>query len=118
MEDYAIVKTGGKQYRVRQGDVIRVESLPAYRGDVVELSEVLMASKGDDVLIGSPTLPGARVITEVVDRGKDKKIIVFTFKAKTRNRKKNGHRQHYTDLKVTGIQLGEESTNEGSDDGA
>ena len=118
MEDYAIVKTGGKQYRVQSGDVIRVESLPAYRGDVVELSEVLMASRDDAVFVGSPTLPGAKVITEVVDRGRDKKVIVFTYKAKTRNRKKNGHRQQYTDLRVTGIEVDVESISRRSTDGA
>ena len=118
MEDYAIVKTGGKQYRVQNGDVIRVESLPAYRGDVVELSEVLMASRDDAVFVGSPILPGAKVITEVVDRGRDKKVIVFTYKAKTRNRKKNGHRQQYTDLRVTGIEVDVESISRRSTDGA
>ena len=105
MEDYAIVKTGGKQYRVHNGDVIRVESLPGYRGDVVELDDVLMLSTDDTVHFGSPTVQGAKVITEVVDRGKDKKIIVFKYKAKTRYRKKNGHRQLYTDLKVTDIKI-------------
>ena len=105
MEDYAIVKTGGKQYRVHSGDVIRVESLPGYRGDVVELTDVLMVSLNDTVFVGSPTIPGAKVVTELVDKGKGKKIIVFKFKAKTRYRRKNGHRQLYTDLKVTDIKV-------------
>ena len=105
MEDYAIVKTGGKQYRVHTGDVFRVESLPGYRGDVIELSDVLLVSMDDTVFVGSPTIPGATVVTEVVDKGKDKKVIVFKYKAKTRYRRKNGHRQLYTDLKVTDIKV-------------
>ena len=105
MEDYAIVKTGGKQYRVHSGDVIRVESLPGFRGDVVELTDVLLVSMDDTVFFGSPTVPGAKVVTELIDMGKGKKVIVFKFKAKTRYHRKNGHRQLYTDLKVTDIKV-------------
>ena len=112
MEDYAIVKTGGKQYRVHSGGVFRVESLPGYRGDVIELSDVLLVSVDDTVFVGSPTIPGAKVVTEVVDRGKGKKIIVFKYKAKTRYRRKNGHRQLYTDLRVTGIEVDRERLSE------
>ena len=117
MEDYAIVKTGGKQYRVRSGDVIRVESLPGYRGDVVELTDVVLVSVDDTITVGSPTVPGAKVVTELVDRGKGKKVIVFKFKAKTRYHRKNGHRQLYTDLKVTDIQVDSERMLQGATSG-
>ena len=103
MTDYAIVKTGGKQYRVQQGDTIRVESLPGDAGDKIELTDVLMLSEDGSVTLGTPAVPGAKVITEVVGIGRDKKVIVFKYKAKTRYRRMNGHRQAYTELKVTGI---------------
>lgn len=105
MTDYAIVQTGGKQYRVEPGDTVRVESLGGDEGDTVELDDVLMVSRDGDVTLGSPTVPGARVTTEVVGQGKGKKVIVFKYKAKTRYRRKNGHRQLYTDLKVVGISI-------------
>ena len=102
---YAIVQTGGKQYRVQPGDTIRVESLEGSDGDTVELSDVLMVSRNGDTTLGSPTVPGAKVTAEVVGHGRGKKIIVFKYKAKTRYRRKQGHRQAYTELKVTDIQL-------------
>lgn len=102
---YAIVQTGGKQYRVQPGDTLRVESLPGDAGDAIELKDVLLVSQEGNVTLGNPTIPGAKVITEVLGRGKGKKVVVFTYKAKTRHRKKTGHRQPYVDLKVTGISL-------------
>ncbi len=102
---YAIVQTGGKQYRVHEGDTIRVEALPADYGDRVELNEVLMVSRDGDVTLGTPTVPGAKVTTYVSGEGKGKKTIVYKYKAKTRYRRKRGHRQPYTDLNVTGISL-------------
>lgn len=105
MADYAIVQTGGKQYRVQPGDTVRVESLPGDEGDEVELTDVLLVSRDGDVTVGAPTVPGAKVTAEVVGKGKGKKIIVFKYKAKTRYRRKNGHRQPYTELKVTGISV-------------
>ena len=117
VEDYAIVKTGGKQYRVRSGDVIRVESLPGYRGDVVELTDVLLVSLDDTIHVGSPTIPGATVVTELVDKGKGKKVIVFKFKAKTRYHRKNGHRQLYIDLKVTDIKVDRRRMRQGATSG-
>ena len=100
---YAVIQTGGKQYRVQPGDTIRVESLPGDEGDEVELSDVLMVSRDGDVTLGNPTVAGAKVTAEVAGKGRGPKIIVFKYKAKTRYRRKNGHRQSYTDLKVTGI---------------
>ena len=103
MTTYAIVNTGGKQYRVQPGDTIRVESLSGDEGDLVELEDVRMVSDGGEVTLGSPTVDGAKVTAEILGRGKAKKIIVFKYKAKTRYRKKNGHRQHYTELRITDI---------------
>ena len=105
MTDYAIVQTGGKQYRVREGDTIRVETVRGDEGDEVELNDVLMVSMGGEVTLGSPNVAGAKVTAEVVGKGRHKKVIVFKYKAKTRYRKKNGHRQNYTDLTVIGISL-------------
>ena len=105
MTTYAIVNTGGKQYRVQSGDTIRVESLPGDEGDLVELEDVRMVSDEGEVKLGSPTVAGAKVTAEILGRGKAKKIIVFKYKAKTRYRRKNGHRQHYTELRITDISL-------------
>ena len=101
--NYAIFETGGKQYRVRPGDTIRVETVPGDEGDAVEFDNVLMLSQDGNVAVGAPTVPGAKVTTEVVGKGRAKKVIVFKYKAKTRYRRKNGHRQNYTDLRVTDI---------------
>ena len=105
MATYAIVRTGGKQYRVEPGDTIRVESLPGSAGDTVELSDVLMVSREGEVTLGTPTVDGASVTAEVVDNGRAKKVIVFKYKPKTRYRRKNGHRQSYTELRVTDISM-------------
>ena len=103
MSEYAIVQSGGKQYRVQTGDTFRVESIPGDIGDTVELTDVRMVSLDGDVTLGNPTVEGAKVVTEIEGNGKGKKIIVFKYKNKTRYRRKNGHRQHYTDLRVTDI---------------
>ena len=105
MADYAVIQTGGKQYRVRKGDVIRVESLRGDSGDSIDLSEVLMVSRDGDVTVGTPTVAGASVSTEIVAQGKGKKIVVFKYKSKTRYRRKNGHRQPFTELMITSISL-------------
>lgn len=105
MSDYAIVQSGGKQYRVQTGDTIRVESIPGDIGDTVELTDVRMVSRDGEVTVGSPTVEGASVVTEIEGNGKGKKIVVFKYKAKTRYRRKNGHRQPFTDLRVTDISV-------------
>ena len=105
MATYAIVQTGGKQYRVQTGDTIRVEALPNQVGETVELDEVLLVFEHDQVTLGSPTVPGATVMAEVLENGRGKKIVVFKYKAKTRYQRRTGHRQAYTELKVTGISL-------------
>ena len=100
---YAIVKTGGKQYRAEAGRTLEVERLPVGEGDTVELGEVLMIADEGDVTIGTPLIEGARVITQVESNGRAKKIIVFKYKSKVRSRKKTGHRQNFTRLTVEQI---------------
>ena len=105
MVTYAIVQTGGKQYRVHTGDEFRVETLPGDEGDLVELDDVRMISEDGDVKLGTPSIEGAKVTAEIIGNGKAKKVIIFKYKAKTRYRRKNGHRQPYTDLRGTDISL-------------
>jgi large subunit ribosomal protein L21 len=101
---YAIVNTGGKQYRVEPGDSVRVEYLPGDQGDLIELDDVrLLSDDYGDVTVGAPRVEGAKVTAEVVRQGRGKKVIVFKYKAKTRYRRKNGHRQNFTELRVTDI---------------
>lgn len=99
---FAIIKTGGKQYKVSEGDVIKVEKIEAEAGDKIEFDQVLMLA-GDDVKVGSPVVEGAKVSAEVLDQKKDKKIVIFKFKAKKNYRKKKGHRQPYTLVKIEKI---------------
>lgn len=98
--DYAIIRTGGKQYRVSPGDVINVERLPGEEGARLELTDVLLLSRDGNVIVGEPTVPGARVVGEVEKQGRGEKITVFRFKAKTRQGKKTGHRQELTRLRI------------------
>ncbi len=103
MEIYAIVRTGGKQYRVEPEQLIDVDSLPAEVGSTVEMTDILLIAVNGDVKVGRPVLEGARVIAEVVEQGRGPKIIVFKYKAKTRYRRRRGHRQGYTRLVVRQI---------------
>jgi large subunit ribosomal protein L21 len=100
---YAVIETGGKQYTVSEGDSIRVEKLDVEPGAVVDLDQVLLIG-GDETKVGAPLVEGAKVTAEVTKNGKGKKIIVFKYKAKKNYRKKQGHRQPYTELKITSIQ--------------
>ncbi|MXZ91031.1 MAG: 50S ribosomal protein L21 [Chloroflexi bacterium] len=102
--DYAIVKTGGKQYRVSPGDVLDVELLDAAAGSTTELDNVLAVSRDGQMRFGAPTVPGARVVAEVQSHYKDRKIIVYKYKAKTRYRRKKGHRQNYTRIQIQSIE--------------
>jgi large subunit ribosomal protein L21 len=99
---YAVIKTGGKQYRVSEGDRLRVEKIEGAKGDKIELSEVLMLG-GERIAIGSPMVAGAKVSAEIIGQGLGKKIIVFKMRRRKRYRRKNGHRQPFTELRVTGI---------------
>lgn len=100
---YAVIRTGGKQYRVEEGRAIKIERLPGEAGDTVELDDVLLMAEGDDVTVGAPTIEGARVVGTIAEQGRSKKILVFHYKNKTRQRKKNGHRQQFTRLVVSDI---------------
>ena len=102
-DKFAIFETGGKQYRVKEGETIRVESLPGDQGDIITLDHIKLVSIGNSLSIGTPNVSGASISAEIVANGKDKKIIVFKYKAKTRYRRKNGHRQDYTDLRINEI---------------
>ena len=108
MAVYAIIRSGGKQYRVQQGATIDVERLAAPEGERVDLSEVLLLAEDGRVTVGTPTVPGVKVVAEVVSHGRGPKVIVFKYKAKTRYRKKTGHRQAFTRLAIQRIQVGEE----------
>ena len=105
MNSFAIVETGGKQYRVHEGDTIRVESLDGDEGDTVSLDSVKLVSLNGETSVVTPHVEVARVQAEVVNKGKGKKVVVFKYKAKTRYRRKNGHRQNFTDLRITDISL-------------
>lgn len=100
---YAVVRSGGKQYRVQEGRPVTLDRLSGDPGDTVELSDVLLMAEGDDITIGAPAIEGARVVGTIAEQGRAKKIIVFRYKAKTRSRKKTGHRQHFTKLMVEDI---------------
>ncbi len=103
MSDYAIVKTGGKQYRISPGDTIDVEKLPVDEGSRVELGEVFLTSLGDKVTVGRPMVEGAKVVATVTANGKGKKLIIFKYKRKVRYRRRTGHRQPYTRLTIEEI---------------
>jgi large subunit ribosomal protein L21 len=103
---YAIVATGGKQYRVERGQRLEVERLEAEPGSQIDLSDVLLVADGEQVTVGQPTVPGARVVAEVLGEHKGKKIIVFKYKAKVRYRRKTGHRQKLSRLLVRDIVTG------------
>lgn len=100
---YAVIKTGGKQYKVSEGDLLKVEKLEGVVGDSIELNEVLMVG-GEEVKIGTPLLPSAKVTARIVEQGKDKKIRVFHSKRRKGYRKTYGHRQPITRLKIIGIE--------------
>ena len=99
---YAVIKTGGKQYRVSEGQKSRVEKLPGSAGDKITFGEVLLVS-GDTPKIGQPLIKGASVAAEITAQARGEKLIVFKFKRRKNYRRKNGHRQLYTELKITGI---------------
>jgi len=101
---YAVIKTGGKQYRVSEGDRLRVEKLPGEVGSTVELGEVLMVG-GEKVSVGKPLVKGAKVTAEIVAQDRAKKIIVFKFRRRKNYRRKRGHRQPYTELKITAVHV-------------
>lgn len=100
---YAVIKTGGKQYRVSQGDRLRVEKLAGNVGDTVTLSEVLLVGAGEGVKVGAPLVASAKVEAKIVAQDRGKKIIIFKFRRRKNYRRKSGHRQPFTALEITGI---------------
>lgn len=101
---YAVIETGGKQFRVKQGDVINVEKLAANVGDTVTLDRVLVVEDEGTVKVGTPVVDGAKAVLKVLEHGKGEKIIVFKYKPKKNYRRKQGHRQPYTKVVVEAIE--------------
>jgi large subunit ribosomal protein L21 len=101
---YAIIRTGGKQFRAEPGKTIRVPALKAAVGEAVTFDDVLLATTDDGLKLGAPTVDGATVTGEVVEHGKDKKIIVFKWKRRKNYRRKQGHRQKFTTVRIDEIQ--------------
>ena len=100
---YAIIETGGKQYKVSEGDVIYIEKLDVEEGAEITFDKVLMAGEGDAVKVGTPVVEGATVAAKALKHGKAKKVVVFKMKRKKNERKKKGHRQPYTKVEITAI---------------
>ncbi len=101
---YAVIETGGKQYRVAQGDVIRVEKLAAAEGDSVTFDRVLMVGDGAEARLGSPLVEGGKVVADVEAHGRGDKVTIIKFRRRQKYRRKQGHRQDYTQLRITDIQ--------------
>jgi len=99
----AVVKTGGKQYTITEGDTLRVEKLPGEVGATINLDEILAVGEGQDMKLGAPTVEGATVKAEIIAHGRGKKIIVFKKKRRKGYKKKQGHRKDYTGLKISEI---------------
>jgi large subunit ribosomal protein L21 len=105
---YAIIRTGGKQYRAESGKTIRVPSLPGDAGSKVTFNDVILSSDGDKTMVGVPALSGASVTAEIVKQGRDKKIVVFKMKRRKNYARKQGHRQGFTEIRIGEIKLGKE----------
>ena len=106
---YAIIRSGGKQYRVAEGDRVRLERIAGEVGDEVSLDEVLLVGDPDTTRVGTPVLSDVRVTGTIVDQGKDRKITVFKFKRRKMYRRKRGHRQRFTEVEIGPIRIGDES---------
>jgi large subunit ribosomal protein L21 len=103
---YAIIRTGGKQFRAEAGKTIRIPSLPGDEGAKVTFSEVILGSDGDKTMVGAPALKGASVKGEIVRQGRGKKIVVFKMKRRKNYSRKQGHRQGFTEVRISDIKLG------------
>lgn len=103
MNKFAVIETGGKQYKVSAGSKVKVEKLEVAQGGMVSFEKVLLTSDGANVTIGGPYVAGAKVEGKVIRQARDKKKIVFKYHSKTRQRKKKGHRQHFTEVEITRI---------------
>lgn len=102
---YAVIETGGKQYRVEEGETLEVELLKYREGDQITFDDVLLVGDGSDVKVGQPTVEGAEVKATVLGRTKGPKIIIFKYSGRSTYRRKTGHRQHYTRLRVDSISV-------------
>lgn len=100
---YAVIKSGGKQYRVEVGHVLKLETLPVVEGSLVNFDEVLMVTDGEDIVVGSPLVNNASVEAEVLSHGRHKKIRILKFRRRKHHMKRMGHRQNYTEVKITAI---------------
>jgi large subunit ribosomal protein L21 len=100
---YAVISTGGKQYKLSQGDVCRVEKLDAEEGASVDLDKVLMIADGDNINIGTPFVSGGKVTATIKSHGRAKKVEIMKFRRRKHHQKRTGHRQYYTEIEVTGI---------------
>ncbi len=100
---YAVIKTGGKQYRVAEGDVIEIEKLDLEEGATVDFEEILMVGEGEDVKIGTPFLEGGKVTGTIQEQKRGKKIEIIKFKRRKHHQKRTGHRQYLTKVEITGI---------------
>ena len=100
---YAVVSTGGKQYRVKEGDILRIEKIPGDVGENFSFDKVLLLSDGSELTIGEPTVPNASVNARIVQQGKSKKVLVFKYKRRKRFRRKQGHRQPFTAVQIDSI---------------
>ena len=103
---YAVIQTGGKQYRVSQGDTLKIEKLGAEEGASVDLDKVLLVADGDDIKVGAPYVDGGKVTATVKSHGRAKKVKIVKFKRRKQHLKRQGHRQWYTELEITGISAG------------
>lgn len=100
---YAVISTGGKQYKLAQGDVCRIEKLDAEEGASIEIDKVLMIADGDNINIGAPFVDGGKVTATVKTHGRAKKVEIMKFRRRKHHQKRTGHRQYYTEIEVTGI---------------
>ena len=103
---YAVIKTGGKQYKVSEGDTLKVELIDAEEGASIEIDQVLLVADGDNIKVGAPLLEGGKVTATVKSHGRAKKVEIVKFRRRKHYRKQMGHRQHYTELQITGINAG------------
>ena len=101
---YAVIVTGGKQYKVTEGEFLKVEKLDVATGEAINLDRILLVANGDDVKIGLPVVEGAKVTAEVVSHGRHDKVLIIKFRRRKHHMKRQGHRQWFTEIKITGIQ--------------
>lgn len=101
---YAVIVTGGKQYKVAEGEFLKIEKLDVPVGEAISFDRVLLIGNGEDVKIGAPVVEGAKVTAEVIDQGRHDKVTIIKFRRRKHSMKRQGHRQWYTEVKITGIQ--------------